>query len=114
MPPKGSVIGLRSRRARLQSRKRPSPVLVCGGAGQISVWGSTQDLPSTAGVVSDSDGSVPLSERGGCWGRRLAAHPGLSSSCLCQAGGSLSSVQCALSAASLPRVLGASCIHVRF
>lgn len=42
------------------------------------------------------------------WGRRgEEAHPGLSSSCLCQASSSLSSVQCTLSTAALPRALGA-------
>ena len=111
IPPKGSVIGLKSRRARLQSWKWPSPLLVhcrfVGERGQVSVWGSTRDLPSTAGVASGSDGSISVSESAAGGRRGEEAHPGLSSSCLCQASSSLSSVQCTLSTAALPRALGA-------
>lgn len=71
------------------------------------MWGSTRDLPSTAGMVSGSDGSISVSESGTGGQRGEETHRGVSSSCLCQAGSSLSSVQCALSTASLPRALGA-------
>lgn len=78
-----------------------------GERGQVSMWGSTRDLPSTAGMVSGSDGSISVSESGTGGQRGEETHRGVSSSCLCQAGSSLSSVQCALSTASLPRALGA-------